>query len=121
MWQFVFLSFMDQELLMLESRYKQHAEDFNRINTHQLETGLIAKLKKDGRKVYRLFEIFCLKDKVFNAFISRPKNFTTKPEEKAETRAEAGAMDIESGLKLPAYIDTEIIMDDEVRQRIASH
>ena len=49
------------------------------------------------------------------------KNFTTKPEEKAETRAEAGAMDIESGLKLPAYADTEIIMDDEVRQRIASH
>ena len=115
----MFLSFMDQELLMLELRYKQHAEDFNRINTHQFETGLIA--KKDGPKVYRLFKLFCLKDKVFNAFISRPKNFTTKPEEKAETSAEAGAMDIESGLKLPAYTDTEIIMDDEVRQRIASH
>ena len=119
MWQFVFLSFMDQELLMLELRYKQQAEDFNRINTHQFETGLIA--KKDGPKVYRLFKLFCLNDKVFNAFISRPKNFTTKPEEKAETRAEAGAMDIESGLKLPAYTDTDIIMDDEVRQRIASH
>ena len=110
---------MDQELLMLELRNKQHAEDFNRINAIQLETGLIA--KKDGPKVYRLFKIFCLNDKVLNAFISRPKNFTRKPEEKAETRAEAGAMDIESGLKLPAYTDTEIIMDDEVRQRIASH
>ena len=55
-WQFMFLSFMDQELLMLELRYKQHAEDFNRINAHQLETGLIA--KKDGPKVYCLFIFF---------------------------------------------------------------
>jgi len=62
-----------------------------------------------------------LNDKVFDAFISRPKNFTTKPEEKAETRAEAGAMNIESGLKLPACTDTEIVIVDEVRQRIASH
>ena len=72
-------------------------------------------------KYIAFLNFFCLNDQVFNAFISRPKNFTTKPEEKAETRAEAGAMDIESGLKLPAYTDTEIFMDDEVRQRIASH
>ena len=41
MWQFMFLSFMDQELLMLELRYKQHAEDFNSINAIQLEMGLL--------------------------------------------------------------------------------
>ena len=43
MWQSVFLSFMDQELLMLELRYKQHADVFNRLNAFQIETGLIAK------------------------------------------------------------------------------
>ena len=43
MWQFIFLSFMDQELLMLELKYKQHSEDFNRINNYQIEHGLIAK------------------------------------------------------------------------------
>ena len=76
MWQFVFLSLMDQEMLMLELRYKQHTEDFNRITALKLETGLIA--MKDGPKVYRLFKLFCLKDKVFNAFIRRPKKHHNK-------------------------------------------
>ena len=58
MWQFIFLSFMDQELLMLELKYKQHSEDFSRINNYQIEHGLIA--KKDGPKVYRLFKLLCL-------------------------------------------------------------
>ena len=35
MWQFIYLSFMDQDLMMLELRYKQYAEEFNQINTHQ--------------------------------------------------------------------------------------
>ena len=48
MWQFIYLSFFEQELLMLELRYKQHAEDFNRINAVQLETGCISRL--DGPK-----------------------------------------------------------------------
>ena len=59
MWQFIYLSFMDQELMMLELRYKQYAEDFNHINTFQMETGLIA--KKDGPEVYHLCKLFCLK------------------------------------------------------------
>ena len=104
MWQFIFLSFMDQELLMLELRYKQHAEDFNRINTFQIENGLLA--KKDGPKVYRLFKLFCLKDKVFNAFINRPKSFAPTKEGKTEATNEAGEMEIESELKFPAYTDS---------------
>ena len=55
MWQFIFLSFMDQECLRLELRYKQHTDDFNRINTFQIENGLIA--RKNGPKVYRLFKL----------------------------------------------------------------
>ena len=43
MWQFIYLSFMDQDLMMLELRYKQYAEDFNGINTFQMEKVLIAK------------------------------------------------------------------------------
>ena len=31
-WQFIYLSFFDQDLMMLELKYKQHAEDFQRIN-----------------------------------------------------------------------------------------
>jgi len=34
---------MDQDLMMLELRYKQYAEDFNGINTFQMEKVLIAK------------------------------------------------------------------------------
>ena len=61
MCQFIYLSFMDQDLKMLELRYKQYTEDFNGINTFQMEKGLIA--KKEGPKVYRLFKLFCLKDR----------------------------------------------------------
>ena len=68
LWQFVYLSFIDQELLMLELRYKQHSEDFNRINNFQTETGLIA--KRDGPKVYRLFKLV-LNDRLFNAFTKK--------------------------------------------------
>jgi len=111
MWQFIFLSFMDQELLMLELKYKQHSEDFSRINNYQIEHGLIA--KKDGPKVYRLFELFCLKDKVFNAFINRQKQ--PLPSQKKENVVEnlsTSAMEVDSGLKLPAYSEVENMMDD---------
>ena len=30
-WQFIYLSFFDQDLMMLELKYKQHAEDFQRL------------------------------------------------------------------------------------------
>ena len=60
MWQFIFLSFMHQELLMLELKCKQHSDDVDRINKFQIKHGLIA--KKDGTKVYRLFKLFCLKE-----------------------------------------------------------
>ena len=39
-WQFIYLSFMDQDLMMLELRYKQYAEDFNGID---MEKVLVAK------------------------------------------------------------------------------
>ena len=47
-----FLSFMEQELLMLELRYKQHAGDFNRITAFQIKTGFnrITALAKSGGK-----------------------------------------------------------------------
>ena len=62
MWQFIYLRFFDQELLMLELKHKQQAEDFNRINAIQIENVVIA--KKDGPKVYRLLKLSCLKDSV---------------------------------------------------------
>ena len=67
-----FLSFLDRELLMLELKYKQHSEDFNRINNYQIEHGLIAVVE----------------------------NLSTS------------AMEVDSGLKLPAYSQVENMMDD---------
>ena len=62
---------MDQYLMMLELRYKQYAEDFNGINAFQMEKVLIA--KRDGPKVYRLFKLFCLKDRMFNSLVKKGK------------------------------------------------
>ena len=42
-WQFICLSFFDQDLMMLELKYKQHAEDFQRIKAFHQEAGFIAK------------------------------------------------------------------------------
>ena len=61
-WQFIYLSFFDQDLMMLELKYKQHAEDFQRINAFHQAAGFIA--KKEAPKIYRLFKLFCLKDRV---------------------------------------------------------
>ena len=57
--------------MILELKYKQHAEDLNRINTFQQEGGFIE--KKEAPKTYRLFKLFCLKDRIFSAFMSRAK------------------------------------------------
>ena len=62
---------LDQELMMLELRYIQYDKNFNHINTFQMEKGLIA--KKDGPKVYRLFKLFCLKDRMFNSLVKKGK------------------------------------------------
>ena len=56
---------------MLELKYKQHAEDLNRINTFRQEGGFIE--KKEAPKTYRLFKLFCLKAQIFSAFMSREK------------------------------------------------
>ena len=101
MWQFIFLSFMDQELMMLELRYKQYAEDFNRINAFQTEKNLIA--KKDGPKVYRLFKLFCLKDRVFNSLVKREKKVKPTSTEVMVNTPAPIAMEVENGLKLPVY------------------
>ena len=53
-WQFIFLSYYDQELLLLESRYQHVAKDFERLNTFQTQKGMIA--KKDASKVCKLFQ-----------------------------------------------------------------
>ena len=60
-WQFGYFSFFfNQDIMLLELKYKQHAEDFQRINTFQQEGGFIA--KKEALKVYLLFKLFCLQD-----------------------------------------------------------
>ena len=111
MWQFIYLSFFDQELLMLELKHRQHAEDFNRINAFQIENGVIA--KKDGPKVYRLFKLFCLKDRVFNSLVIRERKVIVHVStETVADNNKPSAMEVESGWKLPDYTDTEMLMDD---------
>ena len=39
MWLFNYLSFHDQELMILELRYKQYAEEFTRLNEFQKQGG----------------------------------------------------------------------------------
>ena len=75
---------------MQELRFKQHTEDFSRINAYQIETGLIT--KKDGTKV----QLFCLKDRVFNAVISKAKWNAPVTTEKVADKTNTNAMDIES-------------------------
>ena len=60
MWLFIYLSFYDQELLMLELTSKQYADDFNTLNEFQIQKGMLA--EKDRAKFYCLFKFFCLKD-----------------------------------------------------------
>ena len=111
MWQFIYLSFFDQDLLMLELKHRQNAEDFNRINAFQIENGVIA--KKDGPKVYRLFKLFCLKDRVFNSLVVRERKVIVHVStEKVADNNKPSAMEVESGWKLPDYTDTEVLMDD---------
>ena len=43
LWEFIYLSFLDQELLMLGLRYKDNAEDFTRINVTQINICFNAK------------------------------------------------------------------------------
>ena len=49
MWQFIYLSVFDQDLMMLELKYKQHAKDFQRRNAFHQEAGFIA--KKEAPKI----------------------------------------------------------------------
>ena len=95
---------------MLELKYKQRAEDFNSINTFQQEGGFIA--KKEAPKVYRLFKLFCLKDPLFSALMSRAKCPVPISTGKGEEAQENSAMEVESDLLLPIYTDTGIMMDD---------
>ena len=62
--------------------------------------------------MHRLFKLFFLKDRVFNAFINRPKSIVPVSIEKAATDTNSKAMEIDSNLRLPGYTDTEILMDD---------
>ena len=97
--------------ISLELKHKQHAEDFNRINAFQIENGVIA--KKDGPKVYRLFKLFCLKDRVLNSLIVRERKVVGNVlTEKAADNNKPSAMEVANGWKLPDYTDTQILMDD---------
>ena len=75
--------------------------------------------KKDGPKIYRLFKLFCLKDRVFNSLISREKKvvmpISTK---KAADNTKPSAMVVKGHLKLPDYTDTEIMMDNVGRSLV---
>ena len=101
MWHFIFLSFLNQELLMLELKCKQHAEEFSRINCSSDRNG-------ENCKVCCLFKLFYLKDKVFNVFISQPKRITPVSAKKVVKIENIGAMDVETDLKLRSYTDTLI-------------
>ena len=56
--------------------------------------------------------MFCLKDRVFSAFMSRVKCPVPISTGKGEEQKENSAMEVESDLTLPIYTDTEIMMDD---------
>ena len=55
-WQFICLSYQDQELLMMDQRYQQYAKTFDRIHNFQVQAGMIA--KADGPKVCKLFQFY---------------------------------------------------------------
>ena len=51
MWLFIYLSFHDQEMLMLELRHKQYAEDFNKLNEFQIQKGMFAKTQWKSKQI----------------------------------------------------------------------
>jgi len=59
-----------------------------------------------------LFKLFCLKDRMFNSFIKWEKEVKPASIEVMVNTPVPVAMEIENGLKLPVYTDTEILMDD---------
>ena len=69
-------------------------------------------LKKDGPKVYRLFKLFRLKDRMFNSLVKRETKIKPASTEVMVNNPVTVAMEIKNGLKLPVYTDTEILMDD---------
>ena len=80
----------------------------NHISTFQKETGL--NTKKDGPNIYRLFKLF-YKDRVFNSLVKREKKVKPALTEVMVNNPVTVAMEIENGLELLDYTNTEILMD----------
>ena len=59
-----------------------------------------------------MFELFCLNDRVFNSLVKREKKVKPASIEVMVNNPVPVAMEIENGLKLPVYTDTEILMND---------
>ena len=113
-WQFIYLSYQNQELLMLDQRYKHYADTFDRINKFQRNGGRIA--KADSSKVCKLFQnfqFFVLKNSVLKNSGRRQPSEKVKETPPTNTNLpEVVSMDVVSDFKLPKYTETEKLMDD---------
>ena len=59
-----------------------------------------------------MFKLFCLKDRVFNSLVKREKKVKPTSIEVMVNTPVPVAMEIENGLKLLVYTDTEVSMDE---------
>ena len=77
-----------------EPRYKLYNDDFARINDVQVNTEHFE--RRESPKIYRLFKLSYMKDKIFYAFTNRPKLDAIVPEQKpeAETKTTEDVMEI---------------------------
>ena len=67
--------------------------------------------KRTGQSL-SFVKLFCLKDIGFNSLVKREKKVKPASTEVMVNNPVTVAMEIENGLELPDYTNTEILMDD---------
>ena len=111
-WEYIYVSFNEQEILLTEPGYGNYCVDFDALKKYKKQTGYI--LKSSAYKVYKLFRFFIMKDPILHA-ISREQTIVTQVDVSANS-AETPLVEMEIAREhtLPKlrFSDTEKLMDD---------
>ena len=111
-WEYIYVSFNEQEILLTEPGYGNYCVDFDALKEYQKQTGYI--LKNSAYKVYKLFRFFVMKDPILHAVSREQINVTQVDVSANSAETPLVEMDIASENSLPKlrFTDTEKLMDD---------
>ena len=117
-WEYICVSFNEQEILLTEPGYGKYCVDFDALKKYQKQTGYV--LKSRAYKVYKLFRFFIMKDPILHA-ISREQTIVTQVDVSANS-AETSLVEMEIAREhtLPKlrFSDTEKLLDDLLLSQI---